>query len=345
MERANELFGRLKKDGLVALERLLAEEEPESPFLDYKCAATSENDLGLAKSDRKNLSKAISGFSNTEGGLLIWGVNARPQKSSQGEFAQKEPIKNAPAFRSLIEGAISGESIPAIQSSQVLLILEGSGPAGYVIVLIPRSSIGPIRSVREEQYYFRSGSSFGVIPHGVLAGMFGQAPQPEITPNYIALSTGRGARSNSMTINFGIGVANLGAVLAEKVFLSCWIAAEDRAVRNFSVLPKLESFYDLRRGSFPGFSIVARDGVELAPGSMDQLCNLLINVPEDPKSDIVASFTLGARNCPPLRFSISFDLERLRNLRSELIDRSISTSEVWSINPPPPTPWEGDPSR
>jgi len=77
MDRARELFKRLEAGGLAALERLPAEEEPESLFLDYKRSATAAGDPGLHRNDRENLSKALSGFANSEGGLLIWGVDSR----------------------------------------------------------------------------------------------------------------------------------------------------------------------------------------------------------------------------------------------------------------------------
>ena len=60
MDRAFELFERLQAGGLSALEKLLIEEEPESLFLDYKRAATRENDSSLNRNDRENLSKALS---------------------------------------------------------------------------------------------------------------------------------------------------------------------------------------------------------------------------------------------------------------------------------------------
>ena len=115
MDRASELFERLQADGLAALKRILDEEEPESLFLDYKKSATRQEDRALARSDRENLSKALSGFANSEGGLLIWGVDARREPNGQREVLEKAALPDAIAFRTLIEGAISGVTIERVQ--------------------------------------------------------------------------------------------------------------------------------------------------------------------------------------------------------------------------------------
>ena len=57
---------------------------------------------------------------------------------------------------------------------------EGSS-SGFVITYIPKSTRAPHQCIHGKPYYYmRAGSSFLPVPHGVLAGMFGQAPTPEV---------------------------------------------------------------------------------------------------------------------------------------------------------------------
>jgi hypothetical protein len=334
MARALELFERLELDGIAALERLLAEEEPESLFLDFKRSATLAGDPGLNRSDRENLSKALSGFANSEGGLLIWGVDARREAGAQREVANKAPLPNAANFRTLIEGALSGESIPALSNARVLHILEDVGARGYVAVLIPQSQIGPIRATRTDKYHLRSGSSFGVVPHGVLAGMFGRSPQPIIQPNLISYSTQLSERRDAISISFGLAAGNFGAVLASKVFLSVWmgeLAQLSNALHARLVDPEA---YDLRRGQLPGFSIVARDGVELAPGGLDELCNIVLTLPITYGRPIRLDFNLGTRHAPPLHFYIGFTADTLDGLAVRQAEGRIRTADLWETNTP-----------
>ncbi|MFK3648017.1 helix-turn-helix domain-containing protein [Lysobacter enzymogenes] len=334
MERARELFERLEIDGLAALERLLAEEEPESLFLDYKRSATLEGDPGLHRNDRENLSKALSGFANSEGGLLIWGVDARREAGGQREVTNKVPVPQAAAFRTLVEGALSGESIPALSNARVLHILEGAGPAGYVAVLIPQSLIGPIRATRTDKYHLRSGSSFGIVPHGVLAGMFGRSPQPIIQPNLVAYFTQLNERRDAISISFAVAAGNFGAVLASKVFLSAWMGDLARLERAVDVQVVHAGAYDLRRGGLPGFTIVAKDGVELAPGGIDELCNIVVTLPATYRQSIRFDFTLGARDAPPVRFYVGINAETMNNLVERLLAARVRTDEIWETDVP-----------
>lgn len=91
MDRARELFEWLEAGGLAALERLLAEEEPESLFLDYKRSETPWQSRIAPQRPRKPLESFVR-FANSEGGLLIWGVDARREAGAQREIMNKAPV-------------------------------------------------------------------------------------------------------------------------------------------------------------------------------------------------------------------------------------------------------------
>jgi len=334
MDRARELFERLESGGLAALERLLAEEAPESLFLDFKRAVTAAGDAALQRNDRENLSKALSGFANSEGGVLIWGVDARRAEGAQREGAAKAPIADAAGFRTLIEGALSGESIPALTNARVHHVLEDGGPAGYVAVLIPVSLIGPIRATRTDKYHLRSGSSFGLVPHAVLAGMFGRAPQPVVHPTFVAHFAQLNERRDAISISFAVAAGNFGAVLASKVFLSGWYGDLGKLEKSVTVQLIHGAAYDLRAGRLPGFSVVAKDGVELAPGSVDELCNIIVTLPVAYRRPIRFEFTVGARDAAPERFFIGVNEETMAGLAARLQGGKISTDQIWETDAP-----------
>lgn len=332
MDRALELFERLQTGGLAALERMLAEEEPESLFLDYKRAVTAANDPALHRSDRENLSRALSGFANSEGGVLLWGVNARREAGAQRETVEKWPVADAASFRVLIEGALSGESIPALTTARVHQILEGDGPGGYVVVLIPRSLIGPIRATRGDKYHLRSGSTFGLVPHTVLAGMFGRPPQPVVQPNLIAYFAQLNERRDEISISFAIAAGNFGAVLASKVFLSGLFGDLGDVAGAVTVQSVHREVYELRRGRMPVFSVVAKDGIELAPGGVDELCNIIVSLPVEYRRAFRFEFTLGARDAPPVRFYIGVATQTMTDLATRLQTGRIRTDQIWETD-------------
>lgn len=71
MERAQELFERIKTQGKPAIEEFILTQKAEELFLDFKRSADNGTGRSLNQNDRKNLAKAISGFGNSEGGVVV----------------------------------------------------------------------------------------------------------------------------------------------------------------------------------------------------------------------------------------------------------------------------------
>ena len=88
--------------------------QTEELFLDFKQAvSTGKNGTSLHKDDRKNLAKGISGFGNSEGGVIVWGVECS-RDCDIGDVAKaKVKVKNVHRFLSWLENAISGCTIPS----------------------------------------------------------------------------------------------------------------------------------------------------------------------------------------------------------------------------------------
>ena len=74
MERAKELYEKIKNEGISAIEEFILARKTEELFLDFKRSANDGNGERLNPNDRKNLAKAISGFGNPEGGIVVWGI-------------------------------------------------------------------------------------------------------------------------------------------------------------------------------------------------------------------------------------------------------------------------------
>lgn len=75
MSRAEDIFQKLIYFGEDAIDDFIVNLQTEELFLDFKQAvSTGKNGTSLHKDDRKNLAKGISGFGNSEGGVIVWGV-------------------------------------------------------------------------------------------------------------------------------------------------------------------------------------------------------------------------------------------------------------------------------
>jgi hypothetical protein len=334
MSRASDLFQRLEAGGLAALDELLAEHEPESLFVDFKRADSDGAGSRLADSDNKNLSKGISGFANAEGGLLIWGVDCRRDPVTGNEVAAKHALVDAAGFRTKLESAVSRETIPPHPGVRMLHIQEASAdPGGYVIVHIPKSEIGPLRSTKSHHYHVRTGSDFSIVSHDVLAGMFGRAPQPKVFPNYLSHPARLSERRDSVVLAFGVVACNIGAVLAAKPYLTIWFG--DFPTKQIHANTPHPEWFTLRRGVMPGFSVVTHDGVDMAPGAVDHLCDIVMNVPAGFARPIRLKGTVGALNTVPQHFSVTVSVESIRTAAERAATgESLQSSEFMAFEPP-----------
>ena len=145
MQHAELLFKRIIKDGEKAIDDFILNRESESLFLDFK--RSSDNGAGkkLSQTDRHNLAKAISGFGNSAGGLIIWGIDCTDCREDD-DFADiaraKHPITDPQRYKSWLEGAISSSTIPPHTGVQNHIV-PVSDDKGLIITYMPKSDNAP----------------------------------------------------------------------------------------------------------------------------------------------------------------------------------------------------------
>lgn len=332
MSRAHELFERLREGGLSALEQLLADREPESLFLDFKRSPQDGASKTLAPEDNKNLSKAISGFANSSGGVAVWGVDCRRDSTTGSEVAEKHPLVDASGFNTKIQAAISRTTVPAHPGVQVLFFDEpGRGPSGYVVVYVPQSSIGPIRSLASNHYHVRTGSDFSFLPHDVLAGMFGRVPQPKADLNLISHPARLGSNPGHLTIAFGFVAVNLGAVVGERPYLSVFFG--DFPPKLLSVQSSDREQFLVRRSLLPNFSVVSTEGFLLTPGATEHMCDVVVDIPLAEPRAIKLECTLGVLGAPPRRFELSATLDEVKAGIARASSGQFPSSDIVKLQP------------
>jgi len=209
MGRAEDLFARLQEGGEQAIDELIATRQSEELFFDFKRSSDNASGVRLSTTDRNNLGKAISGFGNSEGGVIVWGVDCSQDSTGADLPRFKVPLADSARFVSWLEGAVSGTTVPP--HSLVRSIPIG---ASFAATLVAKSDRAPHQTVQSVQYYIRAGSNFTPTPHAVLAGMFGRRPLPNVFHKFlVAPAEIRGKRIN---FDLGILVRNQGAWYRER---------------------------------------------------------------------------------------------------------------------------------
>lgn len=216
--RAEEIYQRVLTEGVAAIEEFIAQRKAEELFLDFKRSADNGSGRRLHQNDRNNLAKAISGFGNSEGGVIIWGIDCSPGDDYADVARAKYPIQDVRRFLSWLEGATSGCTIPphaGVKNHPIEIDEEGNG---FVATLIPKSNHAPHQVVGKMQYYIRAGSDFVPTPHGVLAGMFGRRPQPDLIHMY-TIGPAQLEADHRVKCQIGFQIVNRGSGLASDLFM------------------------------------------------------------------------------------------------------------------------------
>jgi hypothetical protein len=182
---AEELFAHYVSHGWTHVLHVIATELPETLHVDFK-RKSNPTHSGLDKDDRKNLGEAVSGVANSDGGVIIWGLET--QRSDAGDFAAGvQPLADAPAFaRSLAELTPEIVSPPIVGLRHIAIENPSNPPAGVVVTLVPESDITPhmARGPSQQRYYRRSGASFRPMEHYEIADLFGRRAHPVIDTEF-----------------------------------------------------------------------------------------------------------------------------------------------------------------
>jgi hypothetical protein len=318
MGRAEELFHKLLDDKEPAIDDFIASRKAEELYLDFKRSSTNGSGTKLDQNNRNNLAKAISGFGNSEGGIVIWGVDCSIDIDGADVAKNKVYIENPTRFASWLNSVVSGCTIPPHANVRNEPILAADNQ-GFVITLIPKSNNTPHQVVKKLQYYIRAGSDFVPTPHDVLAGMFGRRPQPHIIPQFMVNPLQ--IYKDTISIQIGIMLKNLGPGIASDLFITCMIRdfigdnCKIEFERNDS-----ENWY----GNFSlgiHLSLITKTDIKLPPDAFLVPITLHISMIPPINKDLSIKATIGCSNGRSYNFDFSNSAEKLQELHQECISK------------------------
>jgi len=166
MDAAEILFAKLT---LEYVETELLGREFENNVLECKEKAHPEKGQ-TDQQDETHFGKALSGFANTCGGVLVFGLRAR-KNGDVDEIQSIEPISELKAFESRlreIESRIVERPVAAIDYRPI----ETEPGRGMLAVHIPESNWLPHRSTKDSKFYVRAGGTFQPIDVPLVEDLF-----------------------------------------------------------------------------------------------------------------------------------------------------------------------------
>ncbi len=324
MGRAEDIFERIKAKGEEAITEFVQTWQCEELFLDFKRSADQGKGRVLDQKDRNNLAKAISGFGNSEGGVIVWGVDCSKDAVGADVVKAKYPIFDVEKFRSWIEGAVSGCTIPphaGVLNHVVEINAEGHG---YVVTYIPKSENVPHQTVKDLRYYIRAGSSFSATPHQVLAGMFGRRPQPKLIQKFVCEEPR--IEKDAVVCMLGFAITNLGSVVARDLFVNCQVFSMPGSNCTATFNPKLDYFTGFQSFGF-SFSITSNDSFKLPPEGVVPVAHLefIFRPPFEKKFRLGGVF--GGERSPPYRFGFERSAKLVGAMYNDVMNHKGTSQE------------------
>lgn len=179
--------GEILYDSLDSYEKLQdLVDNGEAEGLHLECKAPAEPKL--TRDLRAKLAEAASGFSNTSGGVIVWGASTTKHSHSGLDIiSQLEPVGNIRKLAQQIERAVPTLTTPPITTSRTRVFVDALGSSrGIAVTYLPASTGDPVQSNSDQLFHFRNGDEFAVLPYSMLQRLFAASETPELEPRVSA---------------------------------------------------------------------------------------------------------------------------------------------------------------
>jgi hypothetical protein len=314
------LFNDLKKQGEKVIDELIDTKKSEELFLDFKRSANNGGGKSLHQDDRNNLAKAISGFGNSEGGLILWGLECKKGADGSDLPNEKYQLVDAKKFVSQLEGAVSGLTLPPHSRVENVAIVTNKSGKGYAGTYIPQNLTSPTQSVYNKHFYIRAGSNFEPAPYQVLAGMFGKQPRPYVYNMYTIGSAE--LKGNTIQIRAGFLLHNEGPGIAKNLFINAkiWSSPGENCQIGFET-PDLNSWTGgFNFGRF--MSLISKDELRVPPDAQDQPLILEATFTPPFDKDFHIKVSCGCEGSPTISSALKTTKEQISKVYKEYVESS-----------------------
>src|SRR6266849_944331 len=205
---------RFEAIDLAAIDSFIVDHHEESLHLDFKTV-----DPQLSRDDRRNLAEAISGFANAEGGLIVWGVDARPNTQGIDAAMGKKEISPLSLFLSKLN-RYTGDAVTPILDGVNHRRLITQADRGFAVTLVPASDAGPhMAKLGVDRYFKRSGSQFLRMEHFEVEDLFGRRKRPMLSLSWHAMVASR-TGDGGIDYRLILGIENSGRGSAKAPFVA-----------------------------------------------------------------------------------------------------------------------------
>ncbi len=219
-----EITQKLLEGGEAALRNLIG--RAESFELEFKTKENPNNHI-LSKNDKRNLGKALSGFSNADGGVVVFGIETK-RKEHQDSAHELRPIEGITRFKSEVDGRLGELLRPANPSIATYAVPCADNPdRGYLLIDIGRSEFRPHMSMApdHQKYFRRSVEGTLIMDHSLIRDLMMAPKEARIEPKWRISgrsSTGHGGK-RIINGSLDLYLVNVGLAMAAMPYARIWM--------------------------------------------------------------------------------------------------------------------------
>lgn len=290
------------------LQRLIIEGESEDLFYECKSPASPV----FSKEMKVYLARAMSGFSNAEGGVIIYGMVT--QKSSQTTktdvMIQITKIGSIADFAKTISNAIPTITVPSVTNFQYKIIKQKTkDSAGVLVLYIPRSN-KPVQSSNDNVFHIRGGDQFVTASYTTIERLFSTTNVPEVE----AILTGHQITDidGKVAHQFDITLKNNSMALGKNVAVYFEVLDHENATSSI----KLDFFNDVSKLN-DDRKVFCRNLTDIVHYKLGLVIGTLNVVMKEKKQKLSIKITTYAENMLPRTYRVTSIMSKKSLLKQE----------------------------
>lgn len=167
-------------DSYARVQELIDAGDAEGQILECKAPHAPQVDRGT----KVHLGTAVSGFANSGGGVILWGVSTdNHAHSGLDVLTQIAAIGNSSRFAQRIDRLVPQVVRPHVHCPPSRVLLHApTDSKGVVVTYVPDHEGDPVQAIDDQHFYLRVGAEFVVMPYEVLRRMFLGTTAPDLQP-------------------------------------------------------------------------------------------------------------------------------------------------------------------
>lgn len=281
------------------LEDLIQTGEAEGLFLECK----SPGEPRLTKDQKNQLGVAISGFSNTAGGVLVYGLSTTQHKHTGLDvISQIEEIGLISKLQQQVKNAIPVVTMPPILSTETKIIKRlPRDSKGVLLVHVPSPTGDPIQATHDNVFYMRTGDEFRAAPYEIIKRLFSAVDVPDL---FVEVDANLVEQQDDSSWSLPIGINNRSTAIAEQVLISVEVMNPDAIdLARAAQLQDVSSLNPGRTVFNSNFQGVVHRGMGVVAGNL--IVKMKVGKRAKRKLDLAVTIYANKMRARTLRFSLS----------------------------------------